>query len=49
MVHFIDNESVRLEVLRGRGETVVARQVAARIMESEFHLGTKSWYARVKH
>jgi hypothetical protein len=47
VVHYIDNESVRLALLRGSGETAVAKHVAARIMNSEYHLGTKSWYARV--
>ena len=47
VVHYIDNESVRLALLRGSGETAVAKQVAAKIMDSEFFLGTKSWYARV--
>ena len=47
MVHYIDNESVRLALLRGSGETEIARLVAAKIMDAEFTAGTKSWYARV--
>ena len=47
VVHYIDNESVRLALLRGSGETAVAKHVAARIMDSECYLGKKSWCARV--
>ena len=47
VVHYIDNESVRLALLRGSGETEVARKVAAKIMDAEFTSGSKSWYARV--
>ena len=47
VVHYIDNESVRLALLRGSGETEIARLVAAKIMDAEFTAGTKSWYARV--
>ena len=47
VVHYIGNESVRLAPSRGSGETSVAKHVAARIMDSEYCLGTKSWYARV--
>ena len=47
VVHYIDNESVRLALLRGSGETETARQVAADIMNAEYFLRTKSWYARV--
>ena len=47
VVHYIDNESVRLALLRGSGETEIARMVAAKIMDAEFNSGSKSWYARV--
>ena len=47
VVHYIDNESVRLALLRGSGETEVARCVMSQVMNAEFFLGTKSWYARV--
>ena len=47
VVHYIDNESVRLALLRGNGETVTAKFVAAEIMNAEYFLKTKSWYARV--
>ena len=47
VVHCIDNESGRLALLRGSGETSVAKHVAARIMDSECYLGKKSWCARV--
>ena len=47
LVHYIDNESVRLALLRGRGETTVAGYVADDIMMAEHSLGTRSWYARV--
>ena len=38
MVHYIDNESVRLALLRGSGETTAAKHVAARIMDSEYQV-----------
>ena len=47
VVHYIDNESVRLALLRGSGETSVAREVASRIMTCEFSINCRSWYARV--
>ena len=47
VVHYIDNESVRLALLRGSGETAGARELASRIMNFEFSLNCKSWYARV--
>lgn len=47
VVHYIDNESVRLALLRGSGETHVAREVASRIMTCEFLINCRSWYARV--
>ena len=47
VVHYIDNESVRMALLRGSGETPVARMVANSIMTAEFESRTKSWYARV--
>ena len=47
VVHYVDNESVRLALLRGSCETPVARLVAASIMTAEFESRTKSWYARV--
>eukprot|EP00435_Cladocopium_sp_Y103_P064795 s1396_g26.t1 len=47
VVHYIDNESVRLALLRGSGETEVAQAVARHIMDAEFAYGTRSWYARV--
>ena len=47
VVHYVDNESVRMALLRGSGETPVARSVAACIMSAEFDAGSKSWYARV--
>ena len=47
VVHYIDNESVRMALLRGSGETPVARMVANSIMAAEFESRTKSWYARV--
>eukprot|EP00435_Cladocopium_sp_Y103_P006857 s546_g2.t1 len=45
VVHYIDNESVRLALLRGSGETAVARMVAGKIMDAEYFFGTKSWLA----
>ena len=47
VVHYIDNESVRLALLKGSGETPTARRVADEIMHAEYTLQTKSWYARV--
>ena len=47
VVHYIDNESVRLALLKGSGETPTARRVADEIMQAEYTLQTKSWYARV--
>jgi ribonuclease HI len=47
VVHYIDNESVRMVLLRCSGETPVARMVANSIMTAEFESRTKSWYARV--
>ena len=42
VVHYVDNESVRLDLLRGSGETAVARELASRIMDLEFSLHCKS-------
>ena len=47
VVHYIDNESVRLALLKSSGETLVARQIAHQIMSAEYSLQTKAWYARV--
>ena len=47
VVHYIDNESVRLALLKGSGETPKARKIADEIMNAEYALQTKSWYARV--
>ena len=47
VVHYVDNESVRLALLKGSGETPTARKVADEIMNAEYALQTKSWYARV--
>ena len=47
VVHYIDNESVRLALLKGSGQTVVAGFLSEAIMNAEYHLLTKSWYARV--
>ena len=47
VVHYIDNESVRLALLKGSGETFIARKVADEIIRTEYALQTKSWYARV--
>ena len=43
VVHYIDNESVRLALSRGSGETSVAKHVAARIMDSEYILVCKGF------
>ena len=47
VVHYIDNESVRLALLKGSGETPSAKRVAHSIMRCEQFYLTKSWYARV--
>ena len=47
VMHYIDNESVRLALLRGSGETVTARKVAHEIVQAESKLSLKTWYARV--
>ena len=35
VVHYIDSESVRLALLKGFGETPIARRVADEIMQAE--------------
>ena len=45
-MHYSGNESVRLALLRGSGETEVTRLVT-KFLEAEFTAGTQSWYARV--
>ena len=47
VVYYVDNELVYLALLRGSGETPIARLVADSIMTAEFESRTKSWYARV--
>ena len=47
IVHYVDNESVRLALLKGSGETPTARRVADEIMSCELFFCTRSWYARV--
>ena len=42
MVHYVDNESMRLALLKGSGETPTARKVADEIMNAEYALQTKS-------
>ena len=47
IVYYVDNESVRLALLKGSGETPTARRVADEIMTCELFFCTRSWYARV--
>ena len=47
VMHYIDNESVRLALLRGSGETVVAQKVAREIVKAEVEFSLKTLYARV--
>ena len=41
-MHYVDHELVRLTLLRGKGETPVARLVADSIITAEFECGVES-------
>ena len=46
-VHYVDNESCRMALLKGVGETANARLLIHEVMGCESTFQTKSWYARV--
>lgn len=47
VMHYTDNDSCRFALMKGVGETPVAKCLVAAIMEREYQLETKSWYGRV--
>ena len=47
VLHYTDNDSCRYALMKGAGETPVAKCLVASIMEQEHKLQTKSWYGRV--
>ena len=47
VLHYTDNDSCRFALMKGVGETLVARHFIASIMDREYALQTKSWYGRV--
>lgn len=47
VVHYLDNESGRMALLKGVGETPSARLLIHSVMGAETSFQTKSWYARV--
>ena len=47
VLHYTDNDSCRYALMRGTGETPVAKCLVASIMDQEHRLQTKSWYGRV--
>ena len=47
VLHYTDNDSCRFALMKGVGETFVARRLVASIMDREYALQTKSWYGRV--
>ena len=46
-LHYTDNDSCRFALMKGVGETFVARRLVASIMDREYALQTKSWCGRV--
>jgi hypothetical protein len=47
VMHYTDNDSCRFALMKGIGETPIAKCLVAAIMEREYQLQTKSWYGRV--
>ena len=47
VLHYTDNDSCRYALMKGAGETPVAKCLVASIMEQEHKLQTKSWCGRV--
>jgi hypothetical protein len=47
VLHYTDNDSCRFALMKGIGETPVAKCLVASIMEREYALQSKSWYGRV--
>jgi hypothetical protein len=47
VLHYTDNDSCRYALMKGAGETPVAKCLVASIMEQEHKMQTKSWYGRV--
>ena len=46
-VHFIDNESSRMALVKGYGETFFGKRIVCSHVEQENALQLRSWYARV--
>ena len=47
VVHYTDNDSCRYALMKGVGETPVARLLVSSILQCENEMQTKSWYGRV--
>ena len=47
VLHYTDNDSCRYALMKGAGETPVAKCLVSSIMEQEHLMQTKSWYGRV--
>eukprot|EP00435_Cladocopium_sp_Y103_P065100 s379_g27.t1 len=47
VLHYTDNDSCRFALMKGVGETAVARHLVSSILRREHALQTKSWYGRV--
>eukprot|EP00435_Cladocopium_sp_Y103_P057245 s2074_g19.t1 len=47
VLHYTDNDSCRFALMKGVGETVIARHLVKSILEEEYRLQSKSWYGRV--
>eukprot|EP00435_Cladocopium_sp_Y103_P054310 s357_g17.t1 len=47
VLHYTDNDSCRYALMKGVGETPVARHLVSAILAQESALQTKSWYGRV--
>ena len=46
-VHFIDNESSRMALVKGYGETFFGKRIVCAHVDQENALQLRSWYARV--
>ena len=47
VLHYTDNDSCRYALMKGAGETPVAKCLVASIMGQEHKMQTKSWYGCV--
>ena len=47
VLHYTDNDSCRYALMKGAGETPVAKCLIASTMEQEHKMQTKSWDGRV--